>query len=235
MNTHSAGLTDPLPVTSYRRLWVALAYLLSYFGLVLNGQIFSRLFPQPLDDGPVIARELINLGMVALIIWVVRRIERQPLASIGLRPRRWVSTSAWAFALAAVCLAAAILTMLVLQACGVTYGDSTAFSRLGWGTITLITIRAGVAEELMMRGYLLERIEASTGSTRLAILLTLIPFALLHFPQGPAGILISFILGGMLTMFYVWRRNLWANMLAHFLVDFTANVVIPLLASLAAT
>ncbi len=37
--------------------------------------------------------------------------------------------------------------------------------------------------------------------------------------------LMWFTLGGILTLFYLWRRDLVANIIGHFLVDFTANVV----------
>jgi len=36
---------------------------------------------------------------------------------------------------------------------------------------------------------------------------------------------IALALGAILSGFYLWRRDLVANMIAHFLVDFIANVV----------
>jgi len=33
------------------------------------------------------------------------------------------------------------------------------------------------------------------------------------------------VLGGILTAFYQWRRDLVSNMFGHFLVDFVANAV----------
>lgn len=42
---------------------------------------------------------------------------------------------------------------------------------------------------------------------------------------GPVNVLVAFTLGGILTLFYLWRRDLVANIIAHFLVDFIANVV----------
>jgi membrane protease YdiL (CAAX protease family) len=51
-----------------------------------------------------------------------------------------------------------------------------------------------------------------------------VPFALLHYTQGWSGIIISFAAGAVLTATYWWKRNLPANMIAHFLIDFLANI-----------
>jgi membrane protease YdiL (CAAX protease family) len=42
--------------------------------------------------------------------------------------------------------------------------------------------------------------------------------------------LIALVLGGILTGFYLWKRNLVANIFAHFLIDFIPNVLLPLFA-----
>jgi membrane protease YdiL (CAAX protease family) len=90
-----------------------------------------------------------------------------------------------------------------------------------------------VAEEVFMRGYLLERLTTLTRSPWAAVTLSLIPFALLHYPgQGWAGVLISFFAGGVLTWFYLWKRDLKANIIAHFLVDFIPNVAAPVIENL---
>ena len=209
-----------------RAFWIGVAFFLCYFGLVGNGYIF-RLMSPPMDDVAVVLRESINLGMVGLIAWIVCCVERRPLRSVGLQRRPWLPTIGWSLAVAFVCLATAIGLMLLIQLTGTTYGAGDPFGHLSLWTVTLITIRAGVAEEFMMRGYLLSRIEEWSGSSTVAMALTLIPFALLHFSQGPAGVLISFVLGGILTVFFLWKRDLLTNIVAHFLVDFIANVVVP--------
>jgi membrane protease YdiL (CAAX protease family) len=110
---------------------------------------------------------------------------------------------------------------------GWSFGESKAFDALSLWTITLVTIRAGVAEEVFMRGYLLERLTTISASKWMAGGLSLIPFALLHYPgQGWAGVLVSFLAGLVLTLFYFWKRDLKANIIAHFLVDFIPNVVV---------
>jgi len=42
---------------------------------------------------------------------------------------------------------------------------------------------------------------------------------------GAANIAIALALGAILAGFYLWRRDLIANMIGHFAVDFVANVL----------
>jgi membrane protease YdiL (CAAX protease family) len=56
-------------------------------------------------------------------------------------------------------------------------------------------------------------------------LVPLLIFGLAHWTGGAANILIALVLGGILTAFYQWRRDLLSNMFGHFLVDFAANVL----------
>jgi uncharacterized protein len=53
----------------------------------------------------------------------------------------------------------------------------------------------------------------------------LVIFAVGHWTGGAANILIALVLGGILAGFYLWRRDLVANMIGHFLVDFVGNVL----------
>jgi membrane protease YdiL (CAAX protease family) len=53
----------------------------------------------------------------------------------------------------------------------------------------------------------------------------LVVFAVGHWTGGAANILIAATLGGILTAFYLWRRDLVANMFSHFLVEFVGNVL----------
>jgi membrane protease YdiL (CAAX protease family) len=62
----------------------------------------------------------------------------------------------------------------------------------------------------------------------LAGLVPLTIFAVSHYRQGVGGIVAEFVLGGILTAFYMKFRDLLANITAHFLADFVLNVVLPL-------
>ena len=95
--------------------------------------------------------------------------------------------------------------------------------------MAITVLRAGVTEEVFYRGYAHERLQSLTGRRSLAVVLTIIPFALFHFRQGPAGILIAGVMGLILALIYLKRRSLPAVMFTHFTVDFVPNVLLPLL------
>lgn len=91
--------------------------------------------------------------------------------------------------------------------------------------ITLIVIRAGVVEELCYRGYAIERLNALGLPRWLAAAIPWAIFAVAHWTGGWANIVIALALGGILAAFYLWRRDLVANMIGHGLVDFVGNVL----------
>ena len=86
-------------------------------------------------------------------------------------------------------------------------------------------LRAGVVEELFYRGYAIERLQAVGLGRSWAVAIPLIIFSIGHWTGGVANIVIALALGGILTGFYLWRRDLVANMFGHFAVDFIGNVL----------
>jgi membrane protease YdiL (CAAX protease family) len=102
---------------------------------------------------------------------------------------------------------------------------SAAFEKLPLWLITLIVLRAGVVEELFYRGYAIERLRMIGLGPFWSVTIPLVIFSLGHWSGGAANILIAFAAGIILTGFYLWRRDLVANMIGHGLVDFVANVV----------
>ena len=78
----------------------------------------------------------------------------------------------------------------------------------------------GIVEELVFRGYAIERTEALTGSRIAGFVVSVVTFSLAHLAYWGWGALITVTaVGAVLTLFYQWRRDLPANMLAHFAVD----------------
>ena len=91
--------------------------------------------------------------------------------------------------------------------------------------VTLIVVRAGVLEELFYRGYAIERLQALGLNRYWAGTIPLVIFSVGHWTGGWANMVIALVLGAALTFFYLWRRDLVANMIGHFMVDFIANVL----------
>jgi len=154
---------------------------------------------------------------------IVRRGERLPMRSIGLGTARWWKSILWGLVIAVV--SAAIVGGLAYVT---EYGHgpgSAAFEKLPLWLITLIVFRAGVVEELFYRGYAIERLQMLGVGRFWSVTIPLVIFSLGHWSGGAANILIAFAAGAIMTVFYLWRRDLVANMVGHGLVDFVANVL----------
>src|SRR5204862_1712701 len=118
----------------------------------------------------------------------------------------WWKSILWGLALAVICggTAGALAALT-----GYGHGPgSAAFEKLPLWLITLIVLRAGVVEELLYRGYAIERLQAFGLKRAWAAGLPLVIFALGHWTGGAANILIALVLGAILSAFYLWRRDL---------------------------
>jgi membrane protease YdiL (CAAX protease family) len=95
-------------------------------------------------------------------------------------------------------------------------------------SLALAIALGGAAEEILYRGYAVERIRALTGSLWLAGAIPVILFASAHLPmwgRGPA--LTTLISGAIFTRFYLWQRDLTACIFAHVITDFTGILISP--------
>ena len=180
------------------------------------------LYPRSRLPRQFLKETLIWASAVALLV-IIRRGERLSLRSIGLGTCRWWKSIAWGLVIAIVS-AGVVGGLAYLTGYGHGPG-SAAFEKLPLWLITLIVLRAGVVEELFYRGYAIERLRMIGLGPFWSVTIPLVIFSLGHWSGGAANILIAFAAGIILTGFYLWRRDLVANMIGHGLVDFVANVV----------
>ena len=145
------------------------------------------------------------------------------LLSISTATARWWKSILWGFVLAVV---SAVVVGALAYATSYGHGPgSAAFEKLSLWLITLIVFRAGVVEELFYRGYAIERLQMMGLGRFWSVTIPVVIFSLGHWSGGVANILIALAAGVILTGFYLWRRDLVANMIGHGLVDFVANVL----------
>ncbi len=212
-------------IQSPKSSWTIAGLLLSLLGIPLIATTF-RLTLAPLSTDLTVARELAIFAGAALLLLLIKRGEGLPWSSVGLR-RIPLLQAVMTVLLGLIASAAAIaLGLLLIQATGIPFGHATPPHKLPILVTCLVVLRAGLVEELTFRGYAIERLEALTGKRWLAVGLPLILFAAFHSSQGPGGMLLALLGGGVLSAVYLWRRNLWVNMSVHFLVDFIPNVVL---------
>lgn len=209
--------------------WTRAGLVIALLGLPAVVSAYRVLAEPTTSVGQLLARELTIFALLAALMWIIRSKERLTLASIGLHQDNITKSLAWGLLAAVLLVAGVASAMGLLQVLGLSYGSGeTRFLAPAWMTL-IIVLRAGIVEEVFYRGYAIERLQALTGSRAIAAAVPLACFAPFHYRQRIAGILIALILGATLTAFYCWKRNLLANIVAHFLIDFVPNIVLPLL------
>lgn len=172
--------------------------------------------------GPLASREIFWWTAVVVVILYVLLVERRPLSSVGYR--RFGFCSFLIGIVAGILLVAGIpliyffvfpLLHLKMNTAEMQSLGSTPF----WYRFALVT-RAAVAEELLFRGYPITRIEELTGSRWLAGVVSWAAFTIAHLSSwGWAQLVIAGYGGVVLTILFIWRRNLWVNMIAHWIGD----------------
>jgi membrane protease YdiL (CAAX protease family) len=210
------------------RGWTVTGLAISLLGIPAVVTAQRMLSPDPAASGGIVIRELAILAVTAFVLWIVVSRERLPLSSIGLRFDRAGRSAGWGLGLAVVAFAILAVCLVGFSAFGIHYGEGAGISRALPVTLLAVT-RAGISEEVLYRGFALERLQSLTGSKWIAAGVTLVLFAAFHFRQGMAGVFLAFVLGGLFTLLYLWKRDLLATITGHFLVDFVPNVLLPLL------
>jgi membrane protease YdiL (CAAX protease family) len=79
----------------------------------------------------------------------------------------------------------------------------------------LVSLAAGVGEEIVFRGYLQKQFQVATRSVAAAVVLQGLLFGLLHAYQGWKQVMVIAPLGILYGALAVWRGNLRANMISH--------------------
>src|SRR6516164_10990914 len=227
MQTDNVGAAFPVtpeqpsvPTKVSRATWAGLA--ISLFAMVAIRQVFVFFVPETTFASAVLKEALIWVSALALIV-IIRRGEHLSLRSIGLGTARWWKSILWGFIIAVV---SAVVVGALAYVTGYGHGPgSAAFEKLPLWLITLIVFRAGVVEELFYRGYAIERLQMIGLGRFWSVIIPLVIFSLGHWSGGGANILIALAAGIILTGFYLWRRDLVANMIGHGSVDFVANIL----------
>lgn len=172
--------------------------------------------------GAGLVREGAWWAIAAVIIAYVSLVERRPLSSIGLR-RPGGKTLLFGFVGAVVMFATVVLSYSVIFPLLGLKMNQEAVSQITRNPLwlqVLIFSRAAVTEEILYRGYPMERVQELTGSKWLAFLVAAIVFTLAHITYwGGAQLIVVGFGAVILGLLYLWRRDLICNMIAHFLVD----------------
>lgn len=87
--------------------------------------------------------------------------------------------------------------------------------------IFFIALTAGVTEEVIFRGYLLTRLSQWLKNNAVAVIVSSLLFAALHYKYGSIRELIfTFLIGVLFSIYYIRYRNIKAIIVTHFLIDY---------------
>ena len=225
-------MTGEQAMISNRAILVRLCLVaLSSLGMIL-------LLESPLglisETDRVAVTMILDWALALLVLAFVTLSERSALHSIGLtmptRPVLRAALLCWLIGSLTFLLTTPLVNALGLRA---TTGSLVRLARIPVGLRVALVVTAGLCEELVFRGYLIERLALFTGNLRLAAILAWAVFTLLHLPRwGSGGTLQIGAWALVISILYLRTRSVPACMLMHILNDSFAFIILPLLVPL---
>jgi len=214
--------------------WVLVAFLFTQLvvsgvlsGLSAAGVSFAGINGAVLNSTIGALIYLLSIGVVIGAPWLVIK-SRTTAREVGLhRLPSWFDIGITPLAFLGYLLFSALLLAFAQQF--LTFIDFNQPQVTGFDQISLqyeyilafitLVIVAPVAEEVLFRGYLLGKLRKYTA-TWLAVLITSLLFALVHFAWN-VGIDV-FALSVVLCLVTIWSKSLWPAILLHMLKNFVA-------------
>ena len=186
-------------------------------GIVVMGPIFAVCVP---------------LAVATAFLWIRGEQWRQLNLFRGLP---WKGIVGWTLAAILITLVLSNFVVTpVLKQLGVPPTNVSALVSLIEGDLTYYLLflfpvawgSAAVGEELLVRGYLLHRME-TLSNTWIAVILQAFIFSLAHLYQGWMGVINIFVLALVFGIVFVRSgRSLWPLIIAHGLIDTIAITLI---------
>lgn len=88
----------------------------------------------------------------------------------------------------------------------------------------LLSISAGICEEIMFRLFLFEFVNENMGVIGAFAISNLI-FAITHIGSGKLNIATSFVLGLLFSVIYYFAENIWIAILLHISIDLNVGIL----------
>lgn len=210
----------------------SLATLVGLFVALGLPFVLNLLFGGLWDSSRFILPIVQEWAVTLILLGIVFFWERRTMASVGVK-RMSGRDVLWAVVGFVVGAFSFILTSPLVNALGLGT-TSRGIIQLAQTPIALrvvIIITAGITEEILFRGYPIERLTEMTGRIGWGAGIAYIMFVLLHIPfWGIGGTIQIGVWSLVVTLLYVRRRNLPACMLMHILNDAYAFLLLPLFA-----
>jgi membrane protease YdiL (CAAX protease family) len=208
---------------------VVVGLLVSLFGGPLLGQVDLPRWVETSTASSMLANSLSSWLLVGVLLGIVVYWEGRRLASVGLRlPTRTEVAVGLGAGLGAV-----VVGLLVTGVAVVTLNleqpeTLSAISRLSLPIQLAIVGTAVVVEEILWRGYPIERLTELTGRVWVGAVVSGVVFLAVHYPAwGLVGAIPQAVFTVVLVGVYVWSRNVVVSMLTHGVINVVMVLVLP--------
>ncbi len=203
-------------------------------GLVLDAVQNPAIPPAELQLGSALVASTVVSSAVAamLVVWLWLRRERRLWEAIRLQaPASWPRTLLWAAGGTVGTILIFIFGAQLTQALGLGTPDPSFVLALvtespqmfALWVVAVAWFAAGFGEEVLYRGFLMDRLERLAGlrgRAWLVLVIQAVLFGLPHAYQGLGGMVVTAMVGLLLGWIRNRQRgNLWAAILAHAAVD----------------
>lgn len=216
-------------------LEIAVVFVPLYVLLLISNRLGGDDFV-PLGGGLVLAAgPLVNLGLIVTIaiFWVVAKVRGSTWSDFGLaRPKSWGRTILIGLAVTVGIVVSFILLASLIQLVFPVPPQDLSRLEIMHGNLPNLILNvvaawftAGFFEELLWRGYLMNRlIDLQGKKTKLAWVISVVGSAIIfglgHTYQGLGGVIKITALGLLFgAAFLTTRRNLWPVIIAHAVLE----------------
>jgi membrane protease YdiL (CAAX protease family) len=214
------GVTSHSPLTAVVGLLIAFGWT---YALGIAGLTKHRLTDVHDDLVGIVAKWLVVL-VLCLIAFGLQHLR---LSEFGIRSMGWRDALAGVGGTIAGLALGGLATAVVRLPSSLTDLQSVAALPLSLRVGVVLT--AAFCEEFMYRGFGIEELALLIRNRWLAGMVSLVFFTLAHagLYGFSAALIIPGATGAVLTLLYLWRRNLFSCILMHALIDGLFLVLVP--------
>ena len=204
---------------------ILLSIVLIVISLLLPALIYSHANSYSGLEKAFFLSRLLLWASVLMLYFFAIKFERQPLLHKEER-HSFLFHVVSVLALIIIIFITALLVSMILKLTGLTSVRSERYLLLlkvfHYNTPLMLfgVFTAGVAEELVFRGYVLTRLQVLFKNSYLPVIISSVIFGLIHFGYGTIqNILVPMFIGAVFAVYYNRYKNILIVIIAHFLYD----------------
>lgn len=210
---------------------VIVGLIISLFGAPLLGRLDVPRWVGASATRSFLANSLVSWLLVSILLVIVLYWERRRLTSIGLR----VPSQREAAVRIGAGLCGVVLGLVAIGVAVTTFQFEqpetlSALSQLSLPVRVTIVVTAVITEEILWRGYPIERLTELTGNIWTGAAVSGVVFLAVHYPAwGFVGAIPQTVFTLIIVGVYVWSRNVVACMCTHGVINALTILVLPAL------